>query len=625
MYAVQDKTEVSIQQYLDVLRRRWLWILATIVVFVGFTLVSDLRAAPVYRATTQLLLQSSSADSNIFNQAPTSDPTRALQNELQFVRGEEIRNAVEKKYGKPISVTATAGGDDDVFSLSATATSGRVAAEKANVYAQVYQTARLAALTADVVKTKNVVKQQIDDFQKQVDKIDAPVAVLDAQLADLSNDDPRFAALSKQRDNLKQRTDAERNKAQANLDRYKDNLQQLQLTERLNTTGGVQILNPASVPGAPISPTVTRDVLQALAIGLFLGIGLAFVRDQLDDSLRTKDDLERAVKDTPNIGLIPFDASWRDARRPHLVTVQAPMSAAAESYRGLRTTIQYASLERPLKIIQVTSSGAGEGKTSLIANLALAFAQAGKRVAVVGCDLRKPRLHQFLKVDGSIGFTSVVLGDLTLDEALQQSPLHQNVDVLASGPRPPNPSELLSIDRTAKIIESLRERYAIVFIDTPPALPVTDALVLSRCVDATIYLAAANKTTRRTARHGVEMLRQVGSPILGTVLNGVAAEDTYGSFYEYYGYLQRSRVPLIGRFFKRRFSDTPSLDQTILPDEPDEPGEPDGHGGPGEPDGPSGNGGNGGNGEPKPVRAQPKPQAEDRPQWVEAGEAAPYR
>jgi capsular exopolysaccharide synthesis family protein len=247
------------------------------------------------------------------------------------------------------------------------------------------------------------------------------------------------------------------------------------------------------------------------------------------------------------------------------------MSATAEAYRGLRTAIQYAGIERPMSLIQVTSASAGEGKTTLLSNLAVAFAQAGKRVCVVGCDLRKPRLHQFMQVDGSVGFTSVVLGDVTLQDAIQQSPLHPNIDVLASGPRPPNPSELLSLDRTANIIRSLADDYTVVFIDCPPVLPVTDALVLSRCVDATIFLATANKTTRRTARRAVEMLRQVSTPLIGTVLNGVAAEDTYGSLYEYYGYVRRSRVPVIGRLLGRRNSDIAEIDHDVLPsDESDD-------------------------------------------------------
>ncbi|MCB1038289.1 MAG: polysaccharide biosynthesis tyrosine autokinase [Acidimicrobiales bacterium] len=570
MYATQDKSEVNLNQYVDILRRRWIYVVGTIAILVGFTLFTDLRATPVYRASTQLLLQGKQSD-NILNPiASTSDPARALQNELRIVNSRAVRQAVAKEYGSPISVTATAGGDDDVFILSSTADNGKDAAERVNTYASVYQTSRLAALTEDIVETKKIVQQQIDDFQKQVDEINAPVAKLDAQILLTDPTSADYTRLVNERDQLRQKTDAERTAAQNSLDQYKTTLNQLQLSERLNTTGGVQILNPASVPASPISPTIATDVIQALAVGLFLGIAAAFLRDQLDDSLRTKDDLERAIKDLPVIGVVPLDHSWRESNKPTLVTATEPMSAVAESYRGLRTAIQYIDVDRPARVIQITSSGSGEGKTTVTSNLALAFAQAGKRVAVVGCDLRKPRIHRFLQVDGTIGFTSVVLGDLTLDEALQTSPLHQNIDVLASGPRPPNPSELLSVNRTARIIQELAGRYSIVLLDCPPVLPVTDALVLSRCVDGAIYLAAANRTTRRVVRHGVELLRQVGCPMLGTVLNGVPVESTYSSFLEYYGYTSRSRVPFLDRILGRNGPDTPALTRTVLPAGADE-------------------------------------------------------
>ena len=569
MYAAQDKSEVSIEQYLDVLRRRWVWVVIAPVVLVGLTLFSDLRAVKVYQASSQLLLQSKSTES-IFSITPVvTDPSRAIQNELKVINSRTVREAVAKKYGKPIGVRAIAGGDDDVIILSATASTGEEAARRVNAYATVYQQVRLEALVEDLANAKKIVQQQVDDYQKQIDAIDKPLVDLDAQIVKLNPNDPAYVALVATRDQVKQRTDAQRTEAQKGLTDYQQRLQLLQLSERLTTSGGIQILNPASAPSSPIAPTITRDVLQSLFIGIFVGIGLAFVRDQLDDSVRSKADVERAVKDLPTLGLVPFDNTWRDGREPQLVTITAPMSATAEAYRGLRTAIQYASLEKPMRVIQITSSSASEGKTTLIANLAVAFAQAGKRVCVLGCDLRKPRIHQFLQVDPAIGFTSVLLGDLTLEEAIQQSPLHPNIDVLASGPRPPNPSELLSIDRAANLIRSLGEQYSIVFIDCPPVLPVTDSLVLARCVDATIFMAAANRTTRRTARRAVEMLRQVGSPLLGTVVNGVAAEDTYGSLYEYYGYVRKSRVPFFGRFMPGRQGDIPSSSENVLPQEPE--------------------------------------------------------
>ncbi len=260
------------------------------------------------------------------------------------------------------------------------------------------------------------------------------------------------------------------------------------------------------------------------------------------------------------------------------------MSATAEAYRGLRTSLQYLALQRPIGVVQITSAAADEGKSSTLANLAIAFAEAGMRVAIVGCDLRKPRTHQFFGVDGSIGLTSVLLGTRTLEESLQISPVHPNVTVLASGPRPPNPSELLGLDSTAAIIRSLLHTHSIVFLDCPPVLPVTDSLVLARCVDATLFLALSQKTSKRQARHSVERLQQVDSPLIGTILNGVSAEQTYGSLFDYYGYVDPPHRSVLRSFRRHRRSDVPTLNDTVLPttqsyssppSDPAPPGSPD--------------------------------------------------
>ena len=134
-----------------------------------------------------------------------------------------------------------------------------------------------------------------------------------------------------------------------------------------------------------------------------------------------------------------------------------------------------------------------------------------------------------MEVDGAIGLTSVLLGEVPLEVALQQSPVHPNIRVLPSGPRPPNPSELLSLDRTSELIQSLLDNHSIVFLDCPPVLPVTDSLVLSRCVDASLFIAKANSTSKREVKRSLERLTQVNNPLVGTILNGVDAEGAYGS------------------------------------------------------------------------------------------------
>lgn len=568
MQVVHDRSEVSIGEYLAILRRRWMWVLGTIVVITGLVLARDLSQDPTYRGCTQLLLQAKASE-NIFQ--PTSqspDPTRAVQNELRIINSRLVRLQAQQAYGEPVSVSASAGGDDDIIVLCASDTRAAEAARKANVYAQTYQAARVDALLEDLTTAREVLQRQIDDFQGQIDEVNAPLAAIDAQIVQTPIDDPRLASLQAQRDQEERRTSAQREELESQLAEYQQRLQILQLSERLTTTGGVQILNPAQTPSSPVSPRILRDVVQALLVAAFLGVVLAFLRDQLDDSIRTKADLDRLARGVPGLAMIPTDHAWRNNDEARLSTVTDSTSAVAEAFRGLRTAIQYLGLERPLHMVQITSANAGDGKTATMSNLAIAFARAGKKVCVVGCDLRKPRVHQFFGVDGSVGLTSVLLGEHTLDQALQTSPVEPNIDVLASGPRPPNPSELLSLDRTAVLLRSLTERYYMVFLDTPPVLPVTDSLVLSRYVDGTLFLASSERTTKREARRAIEMLQQVDSPIIGTVLNGVPAEETYGSLYRYYGHEVPSRSPF-GWLRRRRRADVPTVDTSHLPHESD--------------------------------------------------------
>jgi polysaccharide biosynthesis transport protein len=560
MEPMVEKTETDIGEYLSVLRRRWAVIVGTVVMAMVVMAAIDLSKTPVYKTSAQLLLQPKQSESIFQPGAVVSDPTRAVQNELKIINSQRIRRAVAEAYGRSISVSAVSGGEDDVIILSATDTDPEEAARKVNVYTETYQTERLNALVADLAQSKRVLQQQINDFQGQIDALNRPLAELDAQLAAVPIDSPQYLELVQQRDRLDNQINTQRNDLQQQLGDYQQRLQILQLSERLTTTGGVQILNPATVPSSPVSPNIPRDLAQAALIGLFLGIALAFLLEQLDDSVRSSNDLERATRGLPVLGLIPFDVDWKNRDDPRLITSAAPMSVTSEAYRGLRTSLQYLAINRPMGVVQVTSPTAGEGKSSTLANLAMAFADAGMKVAVVGCDLRRPRIHQFFRVNGAVGLTSVLLGSNTMEEALQRSPVHPNISVLPSGPRPPNPSELLSVDRTAQVIRSLLATHAIVFVDCPPVLPVTDSLVLSRAVDASIFVAMASKTSKRAIKHSIERLRQVNSPVIGTILNGVSAEGAYESLYEYYGYAKQSKVPIIGRFMKPRgTADVPSL------------------------------------------------------------------
>jgi capsular exopolysaccharide synthesis family protein len=276
-------------------------------------------------------------------------------------------------------------------------------------------------------------------------------------------------------------------------------------------------------------------MLLGLLVGLILGVALAFLVDQVDDSIRNKDDLERLAGGLPVIGVIPKVPGWKNRAEPLLVSQSEPSSPAAEAYRTLRTSIQFFGVDRKMRTILVTSATAGDGKSTTISNLAVVLARAGQRVAVVSCDLRRPRLHEFFGLSNTVGFTSVLVGSAPLATALQSVAGDDRLRVIPSGPLPPNPSELLSSRRTAEIVTALEGQCDAVLIDCPPVLPVTDAAVLSARVDGVLVVATAGSTTGKEIARAVELLRQVDAPIVGVVLNGAPGDEAYGYKYEHYG------------------------------------------------------------------------------------------
>ena len=199
-------------------------------------------------------------------------------------------------------------------------------------------------------------------------------------------------------------------------------------------TGGAQIVGTGVVPKNPIKPNPKRDAIRAAVIGLILGVGLAFLVEYLDDTIKTKENLERIAAPVPVLGVIPSVDSWKTADEAWLVSRELPRSVPAEAYRTLRTATQFVAIDRPMGTLQVSSPSAGDGKTTTLANLGVALATAGQRVILVDCDLRRPRMHQFFDLSNETGFTSLLLGDLPITAVLKQAPGIRRLRVLPSGP-----------------------------------------------------------------------------------------------------------------------------------------------------------------------------------------------
>jgi capsular exopolysaccharide synthesis family protein len=287
----------------------------------------------------------------------------------------------------------------------------------------------------------------------------------------------------------------------------------------------------ASVPEYPVVPSKKRNLALAIAFGGLLGLGLAFLRDLLDNTVKTQETLEE-ITGTGAVGYIPLDKKLTETPA---ISFDTDNSASAEAFRKLRTNLQFLAVDHPPRVIVITSSSPSEGKTTTSINIALALAEAEHSVALVDGDLRRPRLAKYLDVLGSVGVSTVLSGGAALDEVLQTTKFPRLM-VLAAGPTPPNPSELLGSLAAEKMLAELRSRFDYVIIDSAPLLAVTDGAILAAKSDGALVVVKAGKTRRDQLSHAIGMLHDVGATLLGAVLTMMPTRGSGAYSYNYYYY-----------------------------------------------------------------------------------------
>lgn len=531
-----DEALVTLRDYLAVVRRGRRLVAVTVGVAVAMALVASFVQDPVYEAEAEILLRSRSSEQLFTPQNEASlriDPVR-VETEIGIIeRSREVRDGVTEALGRrPGEVSVEAQGATELVSIAAQSGDPGRAAETANTYAEVYIDTRRQARIQDLQRAIDEVQAKLGEIDARVEEVEAPLSDLEARIAESETAVER-EALQSERAGLIGPVETGLVAVERQRAPYVSQLDQLQLAMNLTQTGGAEIVAPAVVPTSPARPNPVRNGVLALGLGLLLGVGLVFMREHLDDKLTSKEDLQGASGGLPVLGLIPAVAGWKDQGEPRVVSVSEPHSPAAEAYRSLRISVQFTGLDEPLRAVQVTSANASEGKTTTAANLAVAMAAASQRVILVCCDLRRPRLHEFFGLPNVVGFTSVLLGEVPMAAAIQPVPGQPRVALIAAGPSPPNPSELLGSKRTNRLLDALKSECDILLIDSPPVLPVADALVIARSVDATLIVSSANRTTRKTLQRAVELLRQIDAPLKGTVLNGVDPTSGYPDTYSY--------------------------------------------------------------------------------------------
>jgi len=513
----RTEPQVDLREYIRILRsRKWSIGLVTAVVLLS-ALFFSFRQTPLYTSESRVLVLPAGPSSQILQ--PNLDTERGVADSTA------VASIVKTNLNLPGSPDSLLGAlsvsvetNTNILDVAYTDPSPARAQQLAAGFANAYLEYKRAQAVEQVQAQATAVQQQINKATEQL-------ATIEQQLGNASSPS-RQSTLNAQRDTLIARIGA-----------LQQQLEAVQVSGNTQTRVG-DIVQPATLPSSPSSPSHVRDGALGLIVGLALGTGWALLRERLDDRIKSQSELERRMG-APVLAAVSHVPAWRDAGDAVVVTLTDPKSPVSEAYRTLRTNLQFLASKQDLRTIVITSPTAGDGKTATAVNLAVAMAQADQRVVVVSADLRRPRLHRFLDLPNDTGLSLVLSGANEVREAARV-PGVRNLRVIPSGPVPPNPAELLQGSRMQEILGQLREFADVVVIDTPPVLAVADASILASRVDGTLLVVNADSASRTATSQARRQLENAGARIIGAVLNNFdpAAADTYPYYYYYYKYTE---------------------------------------------------------------------------------------
>lgn len=495
--------EIELADYVQLVFRRKLVVGLVFAATVALALLFTASQTPMYQATAQVLVEPSTNVDVVGAQATTTraDRARDLANEVVFAESDRVVNAVRAQVGADSPVEISANPDSDVLQFSALSDTPETSQMWANAHADAYVTERLSEATETYLAATSLVQEELDVVRRQMrfgaDPDSAAMVTLVAQEA-----------------------------------RLVEALRDLGLVDRLSAVGQAQVTSLAELPSSPASPNWLRNIAAGVIVAGLFGIGAALSAEALDRTIRSKEQVQLATGHLPLLGSVPRPTKRRSRKPTNILpTLQTP--GFLEAIRSLRSSIRIARVAGDgFNTVLVTSSGPGEGKSTTAANLALSFARSGVHTVIVDLDMRSPTIHKLLGLSNKRGISDAVLGANELHPRSEKATGGQLVDVVTAGYRPSDPVDVASSPDLEKIIHDLSFVYDLVIVDSPPVLPVSDTLALSRVCDATILVARAGQTKTKDLSETLDALERSGASVLGTVLTGDTTESKrYG-----YGY-----------------------------------------------------------------------------------------
>ncbi len=517
---------MELRQYWD-LFKKWLWLIALTTIIAGAAAYFfSSQQTPIYRASVRLLVSQSVSNSTSMQYADILAAERLSSTYAQMLTARPMIEAAIARAGlegiidpealeNAISVQPVR--DTQLIDLHVEHPDPQIAAKLANTLPEVFVEFTNQQQTARYQELKESLQSQLEEISQEIQTTDERLQALgDAT-------DPETAS---RRTILEDRL-AQYRSTYGNL---LAQLENIRLAEA-NALDTVTVVEPAVPPTHPVRPRVLMNTLLAMIIGGMIGLGAAFLIEYLDDTVKTPDDLAR-ITPVSTLGIIAKSKYGDEG----LITLEDPRSPIAEAYRTVRTGIQFASIDKPIRTLVVTSAGPGEGKSTTAANLAVVIAQAGKKVVLIDADLRKPTQHKRWKLPNTVGLTGALLMDElseNLDYLLSPTQV-ENLWLLTSGQLPHNPSELLGSHKLQELTDYLLQKYDLLLFDSPPALAVTDPVVLGRNMDGVIVVVDAGSTREPALVHVLSEMEKVNANIIGIVLNRYRRGRSSGYYYYYY-------------------------------------------------------------------------------------------